>query len=145
MKITVSEEPGLSDVEITIRCPGTNAEILKIIAALRLFEQKIVGVRDGQNYFLPAESILYIESVDKKTFLYCINDVYEAALRLYEFEERLSGSGFLRASKSMIVNLSQIHSLRPDFGGRLIATMNNDEKIYVSRQYAGAVKDKLGL
>ena len=34
--------------------------------------------------------MLYIESVDKRTFLYTEESVYETPLRLYELEERLA-------------------------------------------------------
>ncbi len=35
--------------------------------------------------------ILYIDTVDRKTFCYTNGAVYESALRLYELEDRLSG------------------------------------------------------
>ena len=68
-----------------------------------------------------------------------------SALRLYELEERFAGEGFVRASKAVVINLDRLRSLRPDFGGRLILTMDNGEKLFASRQYAGYVKKRLGI
>ena len=51
----------------------------------------------------------------------------------------------MRISKSCIVNLKKIHSLKPDFGGKILATMENNEKLYISRQYVSVLKEKLGL
>ena len=51
------------------------------------------------------------------------NDKYRSckkAVKLYELEERLAASDFIRISKSCIVNFCQIRSLRPEFGGRMI-------------------------
>ena len=51
----------------------------------------------------------------------------------------------MRISKSCVVNLNRIKSIRPDFGGKIIATMQNGERIFVSRQYASELKLKLGI
>ncbi|MEG0090428.1 MAG: LytTR family DNA-binding domain-containing protein [Oscillospiraceae bacterium] len=145
MNITINENPDIDAVEVIINCKKVNDEILKMIASLNSLECKITGTKDGQTFLVAPETILYIESVDKKTFIYTENDVFETVLRLYEFENSLPSDGFFRASKSTIINLSGVRSLRPDFGARLQITMNNGEKMTVSRQYTGAVKKRLGL
>lgn len=145
MKITILEDSSTQEVEITIHCKKTDSQILRMIASLRSFDRTITGTKDGQTFLLLPNDILYIESVDKKTFIYTLSDIYESPLRLYEFEERLAGEGFFRASKSSVVNLAGVRSLRPDFGGRLMLTLNSGEKMTVSRQFAGTVKQKLGL
>ena len=145
MRITINENVIEDEVEIIINCKEVDDSILKIIAALKSQDNKIVGVKSGQTFFIAPKSILYIESVDKKAFIYCEKEIYESPLRLYAMEEILTPMGFFRVSKSTIMNLSQVTSLNPDFGGRLIITMNNSEKIIVSRQYACNIKSKLGL
>lgn len=145
MKIQIIEEEAIKDTEITIRCRQVNEEILKMVTQLRAYGLKITGSKDGSTFILDAAKILYIDTVDKKTFFYTKAGVFETPLRLYELEERLEASDFFRASKSTIINFRHIKSLRPEFGGRLIVTMSNDEKMYVSRQYAGVIKEKLGI
>lgn len=146
MNITIREEPDQDGTEVTITCrSASDEEVLRILSSLRPFERRLTGTRDGQTFPLTPAQILYVESVDHKTFFYCEDMVCETPLRLYELEERLSGEGFVRASKAVVVNLSQVRSLRPDFGGRLILTMNNREKLFASRQYAGDIKEKLGI
>ncbi len=99
----------------------------------------------GRIYSISADDILYIESVDRKTFGYTANEVYELGLKLYEIEERYKVIDYMRISKSCIVNLKKVHSLKPDFGGKILATMVNDEKLYISRQYASVLKEKIGI
>ena len=41
------------------------------------------------------------------------------------------------------MNFRKIRSIRPELGGRMLVTMDNGEQVYVSRQYAGELKDKL--
>lgn len=143
MKIQLNQSPEFTQTEICINCPRVDEDILRMIALLRISEQKITGVKDGETCLLDTKEVLYIDTVDRKTFCYTNGAVYESALRLYELEDRLSGLDFFRVGKSSIVNFAHIRSIRPDFGGRLLLTMDNGEKLPVSRQYAAALKQKL--
>jgi len=71
--------------------------------------------------------------------------VYELPLKLYELEEILASAGFIRSAKSQVLNLYKIDSLCPDFGGRIEVTMQNGERLIVSRQYAKQLKERLGI
>lgn len=42
--------------------------------------------------------MLYIDTVDKRTFLYATDNVYETILKLHELEGQLEDSDFFRAS-----------------------------------------------
>lgn len=145
MKIIINEKSGIEETEIIINCKHTDRDIMNILAVLSAFDKKITGVKENQTFILEASEILYIDTADKKTFIYTKNDVYETPLRLYQLEERLSAVDFFRASKSLIINFNEIKSLRPEFGGKLLATMSNGERLYISRQYVNYVKKKLGL
>lgn len=100
--------------------------------------------KEGKTYLCSPQSIYYIESVDKKTFLYTRNDCYECKLRLYELEEMLSHY-FIRCSKAMIVNLRKVKSVKSEMGGRMNASLLNGESIIISRSYVKDVKGRLGL
>lgn len=144
MNIKININKTHTQTEITINTPAITDELEKVIATLRTLDFKLTGTKDGQTHILDANQILYIDTVDKKTFLYTTSAVYETNLRLYELEENLSTSDFFRAGKSSIINFSKIKSLKSDIGGRLIVVMENNEKLIVSRQYADFIKTKLG-
>ena len=143
MKITINENRKIDETEIIINCPQVDEQILRICASLQAYDQKVTGVKDDQTFLLNASQLLYIETVDRKTFLYTDNGVYETPLRLYEFEERFPGEDFIRVFKSCILNFDKVKSLRGDFGGKILCTLENDENISVSRQYAITIKQKL--
>lgn len=145
MKVQIEESMKYADTEIIIRCREVNEQVARIVSLVRSDDKKITGTVDGDTHILDIESILYIDTVDKKTFLYLENQVYETPLKLYELEERLGGSDFFRASKSVIINFNKILSLRPDFGGRMLVQMSNGEKLNVSRQFVPTIKKKLGI
>jgi len=143
MKITLNQDAGFPETEVIINCPQADEDILRLIAMLRVYQKKLVGVRDGEQRLLDVKDILYIDTADKKTFLYTEKEVFESALKLYELEDALRELDFLRAGRSAIVNFRRLKSIRPELGGRLLVTMDNGEQVYVSRQYAGELKEKL--
>ena len=73
------------------------------------------------------------------------DEVYESKLKLYEMENRLCQCGFFRVSKSCLVHLKFIASLKNDIDRKLRLTMKNGEQIVVSRQYAEEMKRRLGV
>ena len=145
MKITVEERKTAQDLEVTIVCARADRRVLDMITRLRMLDRKVTGTADGCTRVLSAEDVLFIESVDKHTFIYTADTVLETSLRLYEMEERLADCDFLRIAKGCIVNFRAIAALKPDVNGRIIATLENGEQIVISRQYAPDVKSKLGL
>ncbi|MCL2392677.1 MAG: LytTR family transcriptional regulator [Oscillospiraceae bacterium] len=144
MKININIDNTCSETEVSITCAAMSDELNKVIASLRALDFKLTGVKNGQTFILDASRILYIDTVDKKTFLYTKADVFETSMRLYELEEQLSTNDFFRAGKSSIINFNKIKSLKSDIDGRIIVVMENDEKLVVSKQYAGFIKARLG-
>ena len=143
MKITLNQDPAFPETEVIINCPQADEDILRLVAMLRIHQKKLVGTLEGEQPLLDVRDILYIDTVDKRTFLYTGKTVYECALRRYELEDGLQNLDFLRVGRSAIVNFRRIRSIRPELGGRLLLTMENGEQLYVSRQYAVAMKEKL--
>ena len=89
------------------------------------------------------EDILYFEAVGELVFAYTKEQIYEIKMRLYQIEESLKEDKVKRASKSILVNLRKIISVRPALNGRLYAKMENEEEILISRQYAKEVIAKI--
>ena len=143
MKITLNQDPSYPETEIIINCSQADEDILRLVAMLRIYQKKLVGILDGAQYLLDVKDILYIDTADKKTFLYTEKAVYQSALRLYELEDSLRELDFFRAGRSTILNFRRVRSVRPELGRRWLVTMDNGEQVWVSRQYAGELKEKL--
>ena len=109
-----------SDLDIQIKCAGGNAE-------------QMINILD----------IYYIESVDKKTFVYLENAVYRTDFRLYQLKDKLKTYGFVQISKSCILNINILESIRPLFNSRMEATLKNGEKVNINRNYLNEVKNAL--
>lgn len=143
MKIEIQE--GFPDVEIVIRCPAASQEIDRLASLLQHSGKKLLCKKNGVTHLIDNQDVLYVESVDKRSFIYTAKDFYETDLKLYEIEERLTDVFFFRSSKSQILNISKIASLCPEFGGRMEVVMENGERLLVSRQYSKLLKERLRL
>lgn len=143
MKITLNQNPSYPETEVIINCSQADEDILRLVAMLRIYQKKLVGILNEERYLLDVKDILYIDTADKKTFLYTKETIYQSALRLYELEDSLKELDFFRAGRSTILNFRRIRSVRPELGRRWLVTMDNGEQIWVSRQYAGELKEKL--
>lgn len=145
MKIEIDVKEAYQDTEIKISCNRLTPEIEKIIATLRMLNRQLTVRKEGEIYLLDVCEVIYAESIDKKTFVYTGLEVYESDLKLYELEQQLSQCGFFRASKSCMVQLKYIRSLKADINRKIRATLENGEQIMISRQYAEELKRKLGV
>lgn len=118
-----------------------------IQTAIELLEGNAGGIaviNEGKTYLCKQNAIYYIESVDKRSYVYTKDNCYETKYRLYELEDML-GAYFVRCSKAMIVNLRKIKAVKSDIGGRLETTLLNDEQIIISRSYVKEIKRRLEL
>lgn len=145
MKITINTDEKNTETEIAIHCRQLDTEIEKIIATLRMLNSQLMVTKDEENHLVDIASIIYVEAVERKTFVYTPEAVYESKLRLYEMEERLCAGSFLRISKSSLVNLRYIKSLKNDVERKIRLTLKNGEQMIVSRQYADEMKRRLGV
>lgn len=145
MKITIVDRHDDEEDEIIIRCRQMDEKLLKMIYALRAGMDKITALKGVDYIQLDPKEIYYFEAVENRVFIYLEKDVYETKLKLYELEKRFEGTDFIRVSKSIILNLAKVRSLRPTFNGRFEASMKNGEIVVISRQYVPMLKQKLGM
>ena len=145
MKITV-QHADVAENEIILRCASLDEEMLRVLSLLRSGLQKLC-VWDGAREItlLPPGEVVYCESVDERTFVYTAGGLYETALSLSELEGRYGEAGFFRVGKPALVNLHRIRSLKSQPAGRIEATLENGERLMVSRHYAPLLRDRLGL
>ncbi len=154
MKIRVETVSPTQEEEIILRVgeqrlQGAPEEISaltqRIVQALRSESEELVIWKDEAMYRIKLKDIYYFEVMERRSFVYGKEDVYETKLKLYEFEEKTRGTSFFRASKSMVLNADWIDYVKPSLSGRLEAVLFNGEKVMVSRQYASQLKKLMGL
>lgn len=132
-------------LHVEIHCRQITDEVRRLKAHIGLFRHTLQAKKEQETCMVATGNILYFESVDNRTFVYTSKDVLEVRQKLYELEDILSEKDFIRISKSVIVNINQIVSLKPELNRTLLATMRNGERLSVSRKYVPDVKRLLSL
>lgn len=144
MKIKSEQDLSCSEIEVIIKYPQKSNQVNRIIDYLQSFGMQIKCDRDNAEQMINVLDIYYIESVDKKTFVYLENEVYHTDFRLYRLKEKLKDYGFVQISKSCILNINVMESIKPLFNSRMEATLKNGEKVNINRSYLAGVKKAFG-
>lgn len=145
IKISIELIDHTEEEEIRIRCRQVDEEIHEIVNKIKTEPLIILGYHEDKISRIKINDIYYFEAVDGKVFAYCKNTVHEIKHKLYELEELCKEKHCFRASKSTILNIAKISSVRPSISGRFQALLDNGEKVVISRQYVPMLKHKLGL
>lgn len=138
MKIKIEIDEQLNEDEIMIRCRELNDQIEQLQKAVREINassQRYVFQKGESQYYLSLDEILFFEADDHHIYAHTKNEVYETKYKLYELEKLLP-SYFLRVSKSTVLNMREVLSIKKNLtSASLIEFRNSDKRTYVSRSY----------
>ena len=145
MNIEIDVDDKYSDIGVRITAPTLTPEIERIVSLMRMMDLQIAVKKEDETILIDADQILYIEAVDRNTFVYTEGETYESDLKLYEFEQQLSERNFIRISKQSILNLRKVKSLKAELNRKIRVTLINGEQIIVSRMYSEELRKRLGV
>jgi len=145
MKIIIDTDEKYTDTEVTIKARALTPSVEKLISLMRMTDMQLAVRKGDETVLLDLGNVLYIEAVDRSTFIYTDSDVYESELKLYEIENQLSNLDFIRISKQTIVNLKKVTSLKADLNRKIRITLSNGEQTIVSRMYSDEFRKRLGI
>jgi DNA-binding LytR/AlgR family response regulator len=143
MKLILTQIEGQSELEVEIRYSDMDDSVKQLIKKIEGMDISISGNLNGRQYKIKIEDIFYIESVDKKTFIYGKEQVYRSELKLYQLLDKLNTYDFIQVSKSCILNINALDSIKQLGNSRIEAILSNGEKINVSRKYIPEIKKAL--
>ena len=89
------------------------------------------------------DSVLYFESEGRKTVAVLSSGRFVVRSSLAQLEEQYQDVGFMRVSKSTILNLAKVKKYAPDNDRTMLATLVGDIKIRVSRKCAPEFKSRM--
>lgn len=141
MKVSV-EQITAGQEEIRVRYREMTPEIRRILNFLHQ-SSEIPGKNETGRYKLFPEQIYYFERVDDKIFAYTREEEYQVDWTLKEAEEKLKAYGFFRCSKSFVVNVHCILSVKSEIGNRIDVRLDNEEHIIISRRYVKEFREFL--
>ncbi len=145
MKVTFEHDPDCGGIEVTVRYAVMNGDVRRVKALINSAAARVPCAADGKMRYIGTSEIYYIESVDKRTFVYCAKEVFRTELRLYRLADELSGAGFVQISKSCVLNVNVLDSVKPLLNSRMEATLINGERLYITRKYLPGIKRALEM
>ena len=107
---------------------------------------RIVGQRAGRTIVLPVETVDVVELEGGLVWLGTAEGRLRAAARgLDSLEARLAPAGFLRVSRTAMVNLHRVREIAPAFKGGVWVVTEGGSTVAVSRRRLPALRAALGL
>ncbi len=140
MRVTLEQDSSCTDIEVLVRYATMNKDVERISALLQASGTRIRCDLDGETRLVNASDIYYIESVDKRTFVYLERSVYRTDAPLYKLADALGPLGFAQINKACLLNTAMLSQVRPLFNSRMEATLRNGERVCITRKYLDTVK-----
>ncbi len=90
MDVKISMIPESEAELVDIRCHEETDSVREIAAFVRSRQGQLSGAQDGRQYNIPVSEIMYIESVDNRTFILIFK------LKVYKKSSKISNKWILR-------------------------------------------------
>lgn len=146
MQVEIKIDSSCKEPKIMITAASMTEDLQELIRKLSDHVPSVIsGIKDGKIEVLQPEDLIRIYANSGKVFAVTDKGEYVVRLRLYDLEQRLGGSQFVRISNSEIVNLRKISSFDLSFTGTICVKLSNGTVTYVSRRYVSKIKKLLGI
>lgn len=146
MNVEIKIDGEYSEPKIVIFTDRMTDEISELVRRLSDEPSRVIsGFKDGELSVPEQSEILRVYAESGKVIAAASDGEYVLRLRLYEAEERLDRSMFVRISKSEIINLKKVKGFDLSLAGTIRVTLTDGTSSYVSRRYLTKIKQILGL
>ena len=149
MKLNLFEDKNNLDEHVDIYYANMRPVVRQLIDTVNSERPTLSGrpadedLDDGEEVMLDPKEIYYLDYIDRKLFAYTRTGVYRLMNTLSSCEQMLWNYGFVRVSKSNLVNIYKIRQLKPDVNMRVYASFDNGERICINRSYKKSFNDYL--
>lgn len=146
MKINIELDKALEETEVLIRAAKMTEEVNGILKKLEEPSvQMISGFAGDTLELLEQADIIRVYAAKGKVYAVTEKGEYLLRMRLYEAEERLDQTRFVRISNSEIINLKMAKRFDLSFSGTICVNLAGEQTAYVSRRYVAKIKRLLGI
>ena len=148
MKVECKIDPDYKEPYAVLYIKRMTHKIAEIISMLEREEPDaltLIAAKERKTFFLKAEEIALVRTEGREIICYDkMKNRYVLDKPVYELEQILD-SGFVRVSKSAIINIRQIDHVEAGFNGTMELVMKNGVTDFISRNYRKSFKERLGL
>lgn len=145
MKIKTIIDKKYTETEIHVCKDSLDDEVKNVVHELHdIFDESLTGTDEkGNKCILRLLDMVSFYAEGQKVFAVDDSGRYTISNKLYELEERCKDLGFVRISKSEIVNFRKIKSLDLSITGTIKVIMKNGYETYTSRRNVAKIKEML--
>lgn len=148
MRVEIKIDSDIGETVAIIHTSKMTPELMALAEKLEQSEEVpalLFAKNENKMFAIEPEQIDIIGTEGRRIKLYNRDGQgYIAAKSLQELQKQL-GPGFVRISKSTIINISRIDHLSPSFNRTMQIVMKNGICDYISRKYIANFKKRLGL
>ena len=145
MKVEVLIDKNIEEVKVVIHTNELTSEINELVETIESNEPlKIIGTTDDRKFLLNKKDIESFYTEDNKTYARIRENKYKISYKLYELEQLLAGTTFVRISNSEIVNFDNIDSFSYK-DSTIYIYFKSGSYTYVSRRYIPKIKNYLKM
>ena len=146
MEIEIKIDKEYTEPKIIIMTDKITEDISRLMKQLQEESPKILtGFKNGRAEIIAYEDIIHIYAASGKVFAVTKNGEYILKRRLYELEEILDKTSFIRISNSEIINLKSVKSFDLSISGTIRVSFSDGSASYASRRYISKIKSILGI
>ncbi len=147
MKVEIQIDPSLEEPVVVLRTPSPTEEVEALAARLRgeAAPRPFTVYQERETVRVSRSMVLRFYAEGKGVFCQTGKGVFSVRQRLYELEEELAGTRFVRVSNSEIVNLDRVTGLDLTLAGTIKMTLEGGTVCWVSRRYVKKIRQALGL
>lgn len=145
MQIKTIIDKKYKETEIHVLKDSLDDEVRNVVRELHgIFDETLTGTDErGNKCVLRPLDIVSFYAEGQRVFAIDDSGRYSVSSKLYELEEKYGKSGFVRISKSEVVNFKKIKSLDMSFTGTIKVIMKNGYETYTSRRNVAKIKEIL--
>ena len=144
MKVELKIDRNILESKIIIEANSETEEIKELYNKLINDYKKLICYSEDERYFVDYSKIESIYSLEGKVFARDTEGKeYQMRSRIYELQDILPQSSFLRISNSEIVNFDNVEKINLKISGTILLIFKSGRNAYSSRRYIKKIKEFL--
>ena len=139
MQIVTRQTEG-KPLTVTIEYPEYTESVRGLIKRIKSLDLSFSALTDDRQVRIALSDVYYLENVERKVFLYTKGDVFRLDASMAEIDKITEDSDLVRISRTCVMNTSHLTGIRQLKNSHLEATLDNGERLIVSRKYLHDIK-----
>ena len=147
MKTEIVLDKNIKEDKVIIYTSNENEHIKELCSIIQKYNEikHIIGYINNETYLIEKDTIERFYTENGKLFANAESKKYIIKSKLYQLEDLLHNSSFVRISNCEITNFNKVEKLNIQNGSTICLKYKSGTTTYVSRRYIKKIKQYLGI